>query len=109
MTQRTRCDSRPPIASQFPAEFGLNVRFEPREDGGLVVTCDIVPNFYLSGSNAEAVRTDVIPALEAILSAMYERPMQVTRLPGPDEALSHQVPMPALIGGSQIYKGTPAH
>jgi hypothetical protein len=40
---------------------------------------------------------------------MYERPMQVIALPRPDEALAEQVPMPALIGGSQIYKGVPAH
>jgi hypothetical protein len=97
------------MASQFPAEFGLSVKFEPREDGGLTATCDIIPNLYLSGSDADAVRADVIPALEAVLSAMYERPMQVIALPRPDEALAEQVPMPALIGGSQIYKGVPAH
>jgi hypothetical protein len=97
------------MASQFPAEFGLNVRFEPREDGGLIATCDIIPNFYLSGADPDAVRADVIPALEAILCAMYERQMRVTPLPGPDEALANQVPMPALMGGNQIYKGTPAH
>ena len=99
----------PPMASQFPAEFGLNVHFKPRDDGGLIATCDIIPNFYLSGADAEAVRADIIPALEAILSAMYERPMRVTPLPGPDEVLANQIPMPALMGGSQIYKGVPAH
>lgn len=97
------------MASQFPAEFGLSVHFEPREDGGLIATCDIIPNFYLSGADADAVRGDVIPALKAILSAMYERPMEVIALPRPDEALAHQIPMPALIGGNQIYKGVPAN
>ena len=35
--------------------------------------------------------------------------MQVTALPSPDEALANQIPMPALMGGDQIYKGVPAN
>lgn len=96
------------MASQFPSECGLLVRFEPREDGGLIATCDQVPNFYLSHSDAEAVRADVIPALEAILSAMYGMPMVVRWLPAPDEALGKQIPMPSLVGGPQVYQGVAA-
>lgn len=97
------------MASQFPTECGLIVRFEPRENGGLIATCDQVPNFYLSNADAEAVRADVIPALEVILSAMYGMPMIVEWLPAPDESLAKQIPMPPLVGGPQIYKGVPAH
>lgn len=93
------------MASQFPAECGLVVRFTPRPDGGLTAACDQVPNFYLSNPNADAVRADVIPALETILSAMYGTPMEVFWLPTPDESLGHQIPMPALVGGAQVYKG----
>jgi hypothetical protein len=95
------------MASQYPAECGLVVRFKPRDDGGLTATCDTIPNFHLSNSDAEAVHADVIPALEAILSAMYGMPMQVRWLPRPDEALGNQIPMPAIVGGDQIYQGVP--
>ena len=96
------------MASQFPAECGLIVRFEPREDGGLIATCDKVPNFCLSHSDGKAVYADVIPALEAILSAMYGMKMEVRWLPDPDESLGKQLPMPPLVGGEQIYQGVPA-
>jgi hypothetical protein len=96
------------MASQFPSECGLVVRFEPREGGGLIATCDKVANFYLSHSNAEAVVADVIPALEAILSGMYGMAMEVRWLPAPDESVGRQLPMPPVVGGDQIYKGVPA-
>jgi hypothetical protein len=96
------------MASQFPQECGLIVRFEPREDGGLIATCDQVPNFYLSHSDAKVVWADVIPALEAILSPMYGMEMTVRWLPAPDESLGKQLPMPPLMGGPQIYQGIAA-
>lgn len=95
------------MASRFPADCGLVVRFTPRDDGGLIATCDEVPNFYLSNPDADAVQADVIPALEAILSAMYGVPMGVRPLPRPEEALGKQIPMPALVGGDQVYQGVP--
>ena len=101
-------DTWSPMASQFPAECGLIVSFEPRDDGGLIATCDKVPNFYLSHSDAKAVYADVIPALEAILSDMYGMRMEVRWLPDPDESLGKQLPMPPLVGGQQIYQGVPA-
>jgi hypothetical protein len=96
------------MASQFPAEFGLVVRFEPREDGGLIATCEKVPNFYLSHPDAGAVFADVIPALEAILTGMYGMTMEVQWLPSPDESVGRQMPMPPVVGGEQVYKGVPA-
>jgi len=96
------------MASQYPTECGLLVRFKPREDGGLIASCDQVPNFYLSHSDANAVQEDVIPALEAILTAMYGMPMEVRWLPSPDESLGKQLPMPANVGGAQVYQGVPA-
>lgn len=96
------------MASQYPRDCGLVVRFQPREDGGLTATCDQVPNFYLSNTDADAVRDDVIPALEVILSAMYGMQMRVRWLPAPDESLGHQLPMPALVGGPQVYQGVAA-
>ena len=96
------------MASQYPAECGLIVRFEPREDGGLIATCEQVPNFYLAHADANAVRADVIPALEIILSAWYDMPMKVRELPPPDEALAQQIPMPPLVGGAQVYQGVAA-
>lgn len=62
-------------------ERGLIVRFERREDGGLIATCQQVPNFYLSHSDADAVSADVIPALETILSAMLGRQVAVRLAP----------------------------
>jgi hypothetical protein len=93
------------MASQYPAECGLVVHFRPRDDGGLIATCDKVPNFYLSHADAELVRADVIPALEVILTEMYGMQMQVRRLPDPEEVLEKQIPMPAMIGGDEIYQG----
>ena len=93
------------MASQFPAECGLVVRFRPRDDGGLIATCDKVPNLYLSHSDAKAVFADVIPALETILTAMYRTRMEVSWLPAPEESVGQQMPMPPLVGGDQIYKG----
>ena len=96
------------MASQFPQECGLVVRFEPREGGGLVAKCDEVPNFYLSNSDAAAVRADVIPALEVILSAMYGMQMVVRELPRPEVSLGNQIPMPPLVGGALAYQGIAA-
>ena len=74
-----------------------------------MATCDQVENFYLSNADAEAVRGDVIPALQIILSAMYGLPMQVRWLPTPEESLGNQIPLPPLVGGPQIYQGIAAH
>lgn len=51
------------------------VTFERRPDGGLRVYSDDVPGLMLSGSNADAVVADVIPALETLFA--YNRKMSV--------------------------------
>ena len=48
------------------------VTLERRRDGGLRAYSDDVPGFVLSHSNVAAVLADIGPALEVILSAMYE-------------------------------------
>jgi hypothetical protein len=57
--------------------FILEVTLEPRPDGGLRAYCDKVPGFILSHSDPDAVIADVAPALEGILSAMYDKRVRV--------------------------------
>ena len=92
------------MASKAPSEFILHVIFEDREDGGLRAHCLDVPNFLLSHSDPELVRSDVEPALEIILSAMYGLPMTVRRVPELSEALGQQMPLPHVIA-AQSYLG----
>jgi hypothetical protein len=47
------------------------VTLEPREDGGLRAYSDDVPGFVLSHRDPEKVLADIKPALEAILSDMW--------------------------------------
>ena len=93
------------MASRHPSEFILHVKFEQREDGGLRATCEKVPNFRLSHSDPDQVMADVIPALETILSAMYEMPMCVRRVPGIDEALHSQPALAPHMFGEESYLG----
>lgn len=93
------------MASQHPAEFVVHVTFEPRDDGGLRARCDKIPDFFLSHSDPVAVRADVIPALQTILSGMYGRPMSVRRLPDIDEALNHQPPIDPQLYADESYLG----
>jgi hypothetical protein len=85
------------VASRAPSEFVIHVKFEDRDDGGLRARCDKIPEFYLSHNNPAKVQADVVPALEAILSAMYDRHMKVTRLPEVDEAMDRQMNLPRAI------------
>jgi hypothetical protein len=50
------------------------VRFERREDGGLRAWCDEIPGFALSHADADAVLSDVQPALEGILTYQFGEP-----------------------------------
>ena len=55
--------------AQRPSRYvKVKVTFERRDDGGLRAYSDEVPGFVLSGSDAEAVFEDVIPALERLFS-----------------------------------------
>lgn len=58
----------------------LVVTFDPREDGGLRACSDDLPGFVLSHSNAREVLADVKPALEIILSAMFNSKVTVSDL-----------------------------
>lgn len=93
------------MASQYPSEFVLHVKFTTREDGGLRARCDKVPGFLLSHSDPDAVRADVIPALETILSDMFGMPMSVRRLPDIDEALNQQPPLRPPVYTDESYIG----
>ena len=52
--------------------FKVVVTFERRADGGLRAYSDDVPGFVLSHSDQAAVLDDVKPALEKILSHMFD-------------------------------------
>ena len=54
------------------------VTLERRPDGGLRAYSDDVPGFVLSHSDVSAVLADIGPALEVILSAMYESRVRVS-------------------------------
>jgi hypothetical protein len=61
--------------------FKVVVSFERRGDGGLRAYSDDVPGFVLSHSDPSAVLADIQPALETILSHMFEAPVEVSKLP----------------------------
>ena len=58
----------------------IAVRLEPRGDGGLRAYSDDVPGFVLSHSDAGGVLADVKPALEIMLSALFNVSVKVTEL-----------------------------
>lgn len=92
-----------------PNEFIFYVMFEDREDGGLRARCADIPNFYLSHSNPDLVREDVVPAMETILSEMYGVPMRVRRVPELKEALDHQMPLPHICAQSYLGERASTH
>jgi hypothetical protein len=93
------------MASTAPAAFMIEVRFEPRDDGGLRALCDKVPNFLLSHSDPQLVRLDVIPALKVILSDMFGMPMDVRELSEIGQQDGSAPVMPAHLCGRQNYVG----
>jgi hypothetical protein len=68
--------SREPLSGYFK----VVVTLEQRSDGGLRAYSDDVPGFVLSHSDPSAVLSDVRPALETILSHMFEGPVEVCEL-----------------------------
>jgi hypothetical protein len=60
--------------------FKVIVLFERRSDGGLRAYSDDVPGFVLSHSDPLAVIADIKPALERILSHMFEGKVVVEEL-----------------------------
>jgi hypothetical protein len=69
-------------AALLPQLEKVVVVYEHRPDGGLRAYSDDVPGFVLSNANAAAVRDDVIPALEGIISDMIGAPVRVELRPG---------------------------
>jgi hypothetical protein len=68
--------SREPINNYFK----VVVILERRSDGGLRAYSDDVPGFVLSHSNPLSVLADIKPALEGILSHMFEGGVVVKEL-----------------------------
>lgn len=60
--------------------FQICVTFEPREDGGLRVFSEDVPELFLSHRDRDAVLDDVAPALETILTYKLKAPVKVDAL-----------------------------
>lgn len=86
--------------------YRIVVLFERREDGGLRAWCEQVPGFVLSHRNADAVLSDIQPALEGILSAQLG--MQIITTPLSDfrsdlEACGVLDPQPRPIPDRQEY------
>jgi hypothetical protein len=61
--------------------FKVIVSLERRSDGGLRAFSDDVPGFVLSHSDPRLVVADIKPALERILSEMFEGKVLVEELP----------------------------
>lgn len=94
------------MASRYPlAPFKLEVKFEPRPDGGLRARCDKVPGFLLSHRDPTKVIADVETALSIMLSEMFGVPMKVERLREIEEVADRQLSMPAHLCGFQSYVG----
>lgn len=58
----------------------IDVKFNKRPDGGLTVSADALPGFFLSHSDCDAVFEDVKPALEYILSNRFKTIVEVEPL-----------------------------
>jgi len=58
----------------------IGVTLEPREDGGVRAYSNDVPGFVLSHSDADGVLADVKPALEIMLSALFNVSVSVSEL-----------------------------
>lgn len=91
------------MASRPKGPFIVEVTFETRDDGGLRAYCDKVPGFILSHRDADLVLADVEPALETILSAMYEMPMKVRK--AEHIGLEPDPSLPAHLCGPAQYVG----
>ena len=70
--------------------FKIVLKIQQRKDGGVRVWSDDVPGLVLSGPDPEAVRRDVRPAVEEILSARLGCKVEVRDLaPLPDFTHPH--------------------
>jgi len=60
--------------------YKVRVCIEPREDGGLRVWSDDLPELVLSHSDSEALIADLPRAMEAILAERFGSPVRVDPL-----------------------------
>lgn len=56
------------------------VRLESRDDGGLRAYSDDIPGFVLSHHDPQAVLADIVPALEFMLSEIWDTRVLATNL-----------------------------
>ena len=79
--------------------YKVGVCIEPRDDGGLRVWSEDLPELVLSHSDADKVIADLPRALEVILSArlgLAVRVQELTALPGLGTAAQTPPPLSAL-------------
>ena len=79
--------------------YKVGVCIEPRDDGGLRVWSEDLPELVLSHSDADKVIADLPRALEVILSArlgLVVRVQELTALPGLGKAPQTPLPVSAL-------------
>ena len=75
-----------------PLPMNIDVRFEPRPDGGLRAYCDEVPGFVLSNRNPDVVIGAVEDVLQVILSEMMDCNVIVQRTVSVADARQHHLP-----------------
>ena len=79
--------------------YKVGVCIEPRDDGGLRVWSEDLPELVLSHADADKVIADLPRALEVILSArlgLVVRVQELTALPGLDTPTQNPPPVSAL-------------
>lgn len=60
--------------------YKVSVCIEPREDGGIRVWSEDLPELVLSHADRAAVFADIIPALTAILGERFGSPVEIEAL-----------------------------
>jgi hypothetical protein len=90
-----------------PLPMKIEVQFEPRPDGGLRAYCPGVPGFVLSHADPEAVKNDVGPVLEVMLSAMMGVPVTVRPMVDVADIVHRSGEAPSASFAHRDYVGTP--
>jgi predicted RNase H-like HicB family nuclease len=68
------------VLDQYLTEksVSLNVVYRKYEDGGIVAECLDIPGCMSQGESEEEAKTNIIKAIEACLSVMFEDRMKAT-------------------------------
>ncbi len=80
--------------------YKVRVCIEHRDDGGLRVWSEDLPELVLSHADADKVIADIPRAMEAILSERFGasvRVQELTALPGLDDAAQDRQPPPVTV------------